>query len=81
MNRFIICDGLPYLLACGRAYAVRWDSTGFTVGNAVDISVDLDTPTYSEISIKAKCSDLDSIKGVKLNKEAEPKQKRKAVKS
>lgn len=80
MNRFIIYDGLPYLLACGRAYAVRWDNAGFTVGNAVDIPVTLDMPIYSEISVKAKCNNLDSIKKAKPDKEAEPKQKRKAVK-
>lgn len=60
MNRFIIVDGLPYLYANGKAYAVRWDEKGFTVGAEVKVSVP--TVTYSETSIKAKCAGcLDSI--------------------
>ena len=62
MNRFIIVDGLPYLLVHSKAYAVRWDDKGFTVGAEVELASVPDR-TYPELSIKAKCADLDSIKG------------------
>ena len=61
MNRFIIVDGLPYLYAEGKAYCVRWDSVGFTVGEEIELK---STPAriYNELSIKAQCaSRLDSI--------------------
>ena len=61
MNRCIIVDGLPYLYADGKAYAVRWDDAGFTVGAEVELK---STPTaiFNERSIKAKCAAcLDSI--------------------
>lgn len=61
MNRFIIVDGLPYLYADGKAYAVRWDKDGFTVGAEVKLASVPDV-TYSEISIMAKCAgNLNSI--------------------
>ena len=61
MNRFIIVDGLPFLYANGKAYRVRWDDEGFTVGAEVKLA-SVPTCVYSEISIKAKCADnLDSI--------------------
>lgn len=61
MNKFIIVDGLPYLYANGKAYAVRWDEKGFTVGAEVEIT-SVPSVTYSELSIKAKCAGhLDSI--------------------
>jgi len=61
MNRFVIVDGLPYLFADGKTYAVRWDEAGFTVGTEVKLA-SVPTRTYSDISIKAKCADrLDSI--------------------
>ena len=61
MNRFIIVDGLPFLYANGKAYRVRWDDEGFTVGAEVELA-SVPTCIYSEISIKAKCADnLDSI--------------------
>lgn len=61
MNRFIIVDGLPYLYADGKVYAVRWDSEGFTVGAEVKMK-SVPAVTYNELSIKAKCADnLDSI--------------------
>lgn len=61
-NRFIIVDGLPYLLAKdGKIYAVRWDDNGFTVGTEVNIA-SVPDETYSELSVKAKCAAcLDSI--------------------
>lgn len=63
MNRFIIVDGLPYLYANGKAYAVRWDEKGFTVGAEVKIT-SVPVVTYPELSIKAKCAGrLDSIGG------------------
>lgn len=61
MNRFIIVDGLPYLYADGKVYAVRWDSKGFTVGAEVKMK-SVPAVTYNELSIKAKCANnLDSI--------------------
>lgn len=61
MNRFIIVDGLPFLYANGKAYRVRWNEEGFTVGAEVELA-SVPTCVYSEISIKAKCADnLDSI--------------------
>ena len=60
MNRFIIVDGLPYLYTDNKAFAVRWDEKGFTVGDEVKLTA-IPYPMYSELSIKAKCSVLDSI--------------------
>lgn len=60
MNRFIIVDGLPFLYAKGKAYKVRWDDKGFTVGTEVELA-SVPTMTYPELSIKAKCKILDSI--------------------
>lgn len=71
MNRFIIADGLPYLLHAGKTYAVRWDDNGFTVGAEVQVA-SASSPVYSDISIFAKCSCLDSIgagKGPEENQE------------
>lgn len=61
---FKIIDELPYLFADGKIYAVRWDSKGFTVGKEVR-KASLPKETYSEISAKAKCAALDSIKAGK----------------
>ncbi len=81
MNRFIIVDGLPYLYAGGKAYAVRWDKAGFTVGAEVKLK-SAPGKTYSDISIKAKCKNsLDSIgaepeeKPEEVQAEAEPEEK------
>lgn len=61
MNKFIIVEGLPYLLANGKVFSVRWDESGFTVGAEVKMASVPDR-TYSELSIKAKCAgNLDSI--------------------
>ena len=61
MNRFVIVDGLPYLLANGKTYSVRWNEEGFTVGAEVELT-SVPTRTYSELSVFAKCADhLDSI--------------------
>ena len=61
MTRFIIVDGLPFLYANGKAYSVRWDEKGFTVGSEVELASE-PSVTYSELSIKAKCAGhLDSI--------------------
>lgn len=62
MQEFIIIDGLPYLYADGKAYAVRWDDEGFTLGEVFrdDISPK-DFIVLSELSVKAKCERLDSI--------------------
>lgn len=69
MNRFIIVDGLPYLYADGKAYAVRWVDDVFTMGAEVKLASVPDV-VYSELSIKAKCHDcLDSIKAPKVSDE------------
>ena len=61
MNRFIIVDGLPYLYDDGKAFAVKWDEKGFTVGAEVELT-EAPVYTYSEISILAKCHEcLNSI--------------------
>ena len=61
MNRFVIVDGLPFLLANGKTFAVRWDERGFTVGTEVKLA-SVPVVTFSELSIKAKCAGhLDSI--------------------
>ena len=61
MNRFIIVDGLPYLYDDGKAFAVRWDEKGFTVGAEVKLASVPDV-TCSELSVLAKCAgNLDSI--------------------
>ena len=65
MNRFVIVDGLPYLAAGGKTYAVRWDKKGFTVGAEVDLP-SVPEVTYSELEIMAQCArHLDSIGGRK----------------
>lgn len=60
MNRFVIVDGLPYLFANGKTYAVRWDDEGFTVGAEVKLA-SVPSITHGEMAIKAKCQTLDSI--------------------
>ena len=71
MNRFIIVDGLPYLYANGKAYAVRWDDAGFTVGAEVELK-SAPAAIYNERSIKAKCAAcLDSIRA---DQEEQPEQ-------
>ena len=55
MNRFVIVDGLPYLLAHGKTYAVRWDDKGFTVGMEVELA-SIPSVTHGELAIKAKCA-------------------------
>lgn len=67
MNRFIIVDGLPFLLAHAKAYAVRLNDVGFTLGAEVKLT-SVPAVTYSETSIRAKCAAcLDSI-----NKQEQP---------
>lgn len=68
MNRFIIYNDLPYLFDKGNIYAVRWDEKGFTVGKKVKFKLPDGVITFSELSIKAKCRNLDSIgKAAKKN--------------
>lgn len=67
MNRFVIVDGLPYLLTGGKTYAVRWDENGFTIGTEVKCASVPDV-TFSEVSILAKCTVLDSIGAAKPTK-------------
>ena len=73
MNRFIIVDGLPYLYAGGKAYAVRWDNDGFTVGAEVK-TTSAPRRVYSELSVMAQCAgNLDSIGATaKTEPDAEP---------
>ncbi len=78
MQEFIIIDGLPYLYADGKAYAVRWDDEGFTLGEIFkeDISP-TDFVMLSELSVKAKCQGrLDSIGKTKAEPAEAPKPKR-----
>lgn len=71
MNRFVIVDGLPYLLADGKTFSVRWDENGFTVGAGVALT-SVPTRTYSELSVLAKCAGhLDSISAPEATQEAE----------
>ena len=60
MNRFIIVDGLPYLTANGKAYKVRWDEAGFTVGEEAEMA-SVPAGSLTEREAKAKCAVLDSI--------------------
>ena len=60
MNRFVIVDGLPYLFANGKTFAVRWDAEGFTVGAEVKLA-SVPAITHGELAVKAKCPVLDSI--------------------
>lgn len=70
MNKFVIVDGLPFLLAHGKTFAVRLNEVGFTVGPEVELA-SVPAVTYSEVSIRAKCAGhLDSIG----QQEAEPEQ-------
>lgn len=76
MNRFVIVDGLPYLYANSKTFAVRWDEEGFTVGAEAELA-SVPSVTHSEVAVKAKCGEnLDSI-GVK--KKAGRKRTAKAV--
>lgn len=71
MQEFIIIDGLPYLYADGKAYAVRWDDEGFTLGEIFKEDIfPSDFIMLSELSVKAKCQGrLDSI-GIPTEPEA-----------
>ena len=71
MNRFVIVDGLPYLLANGKTLSVKWDEKGFTVGAEVNLP-SVPARTYSELSVLAKCTGhLDSISAPEATQEAE----------
>ena len=70
MNKFVIVDGLPYLFANGKTFAVRWDEAGFTVGAEVELA-SVPGRTYSELSIKAKCANnLDSIGAIQEDQDS-----------
>jgi len=69
MNRYVIVDGLPYLLANGKTYSVRWDEKGFTVGAEVMLA-SVPARTFSELSVRAKCAGhLDSILAPEVTQE------------
>ena len=53
MNKYVIVDNKPYLLFNGKAYGVRRNDEGFTVGKEVELS-EMPTRTYSEVTINAK---------------------------
>ena len=73
MNRFVIVDGLPFLYANGKTFAVRWDEAGFTVGAEAKLA-SVPAVLYTELSIKAKCAGhLDSI-GKGTFEQEEPEQ-------
>lgn len=79
MNRFVIVDGLPFLLANGKTFAVRWDDKGFTVGAEVELA-SVPTITHSDIAIKAKCSKhLDSISAYQEQQEQEDQEQEDAL--
>lgn len=77
MMRYVIADGLPYLLHNGKTYAVRLEKTvGYTVGAEVKLA-SVPSVTYSELSVRAKFPHaLDSIgkqeQPVKTEQEEEP---------
>ena len=61
MIRFYIINGLPYLIGCnGDTFTVRLNEDGFTVGEKVTLP-ETPTVTFSELSVRAKCTVLDSI--------------------
>lgn len=61
MNRYVIVDGLPYLLHDGKTYAVKWDENGYTVGAAVKLPAVPDV-LHTERAVLAKCAGhLNSI--------------------
>lgn len=60
MNRFVIIDGLPYLLSHESIFTVCLNKIGFTVGEKVKMPK-IPTVTYSELSVRAKCAVLSSI--------------------
>lgn len=65
--RFVIVDGLPYLLHDGKTYAVRWDNEGFTVGAEVKLA-SVPAFTHGELAVKAQCPVLDSIGTAEVEK-------------
>lgn len=78
MMRFVIADGLPYLLHNGKTYAFRVEETGYTVGAEVKLA-SVPSVTYSLLSLRAKYPHaLDSIgkqeEPVKTEQEEEPSQ-------
>lgn len=74
MNRFVIVDGLPYLLAHGKTYAVRWDDKGFTVGMEVKLA-SIPSVTHGELGILAKCAGrLNSIDAAEPEKQEQEDQ-------
>lgn len=76
MNRFVIVDGLPYLLANGKTYSVRWDDSGFTVGAEVKLA-SVPKWDYSELSIMAQCQGrLDSMTVAERADEQETEQEK-----
>ena len=60
MNRFVIVDGLPYLFANGRSFAVKLSDKGFTIGDEVK-KASSPYPLFTQREVMAKCKKLDSI--------------------
>lgn len=78
MMRYVIADGLPYLLHNGKTYAVRFGEKSFTVGAEVKLA-SVPTVTLSELSVRAQYPHaLDSIgkqeEPVETEQEEEPSQ-------
>lgn len=78
MMRFVIADGLPYLLHDGKTYAVCIGEKSLTVGAEVKLA-SVPAVTYSLLSVKAKFPHaLDSIgkqeQPVETEQEEEPSQ-------
>lgn len=78
MMRFVIADGLPYLLHNGKTYAFRAEGKGYTVGAEVKLA-SVPTQTFSLLSLRAKYPHaLDSIgkqdEPVETEQEEEPSQ-------
>ena len=60
MYSFVVVDGFPFLLSDGKFFKVRWDETGFTIGEEVKLKK-IPSVTYNEHSIKTKCTVMNSI--------------------
>ena len=70
MYSFVVVDGFPFLLSDGKFFKVRWDETGFTIGEEVKLKK-IPSVTYNEHSIKTKCTVMNSIDPEKEEPEKE----------
>ena len=72
MNRYTVVDGLPFLVSGGRAYRVRFDDAGLTVGAEAKLA-SVPPARYSDREIKAKCVNLNSIGKPETEEQPKPK--------